>query len=395
MLSAERLDPQSEMRKTVLIFRKNLLPISETFIRAQANALRLFEPRYIGLQPAAPSLCMPSDTILLCRTRSPLSRVRTRIYNSVRIAPTFHRKLRHTKPALVHAHFAPDGAIIRQLCNDLKLPLIVTLHGYDVTEMCDFENRYRLLRDRAAAFICISEFIRKKALAVGFPKDKLLVHYIGVDCTQFSPSPAPPEEGLVLFVGRLTGKKGCEYAIRATQRVQQQHKSARLVVIGDGPLRPSLQDLARQLGVRSEFLGAQPSNGIRNWLGRASLFCAPSVSEGLGIVFLEAQAMGVPVVSFDQGGIPEAVAHGETGLLAPERNHELLAQHILTFLTDKSFRDRCGAAGRERVERLFNLHTQTPILEQIYEQVLTHGAPLSQNTPISSCLKTPGHSPSK
>ena len=361
------------------IYRSELLPTSETFIKAQAGALTRFRHQFVGLGRVRLGLSVGQDAITLTRGTSFLARVRRRLYKELAIAPRFHKQIAAAGGSLVHAHFASDGAVISPLCRNLKLPLIVTLHGYDVSVRCDFKKRYERLWADAALFICVSEFIRQKALAAGFPDQKLLVHYIGVDSSQFIPNAAPPEDGLVLFVGRLVEKKGCEYAINAMQTLQQRIDTARLVVIGDGPLKSSLQDLARQQGVRCEFLGAQPSHVIRDWLGRASLFCAPSVtapngdSEGLGIVFLEAQAMQVPIVSFQHGGIPEAVAHGETGLLAPEGNHEVLAQHILTFLTDKAFREKCGTAGRERVQRLFNLQTQTAILERIYEQVLAGG----------------------
>ncbi len=377
--------------RSVYIYRNELLPVSETFIQAQAAALRTFQPRFVGLSHVPNGLIVKSDAITLMRETSVLDRCRRRLYKKTGIAPAFRRQIAALGGNLVHAHFAPDGAAIRPLCRDLKLPLIVTLHGYDVTVRCDFKNRYRRLWADAALFICISEFIRQKALAAGFPEHKLLVHYIGVDCLQFSPNAAPPEDGLVLFVGRLVEKKGCEYAIRAMQAVQQRLNTARLVVIGDGPLKSSLQDLARQLGVRCEFLGAQPSNVIRDWLGRASLFCAPSVtapsgdSEGLGIVFLEAQAMRVPIVSFEHGGIPEGVAHGETGLLAPEGDCAVLAQHMARFITGKAFRQKCGAAGRERVQRLFSLQRQTAILERIYEEVLA-GAPSWRRTPSSGSV---------
>src|ERR1700748_2180928 len=96
--------------KTVAIFRHALFPISETFIHAQAQALRSFHPQYVGLSPYHPSLELPPDTILLTPDRSPLSRLRAKLYNSSGIAPSFHRRANHTRPALVHAHFAPDGA---------------------------------------------------------------------------------------------------------------------------------------------------------------------------------------------------------------------------------------------------------------------------------------------
>jgi len=91
----------------------------------------------------------------------------------------------------------------------------------------------------------------------------------------------------------------------------------------------------------------------------------------LGLVFLEAQATGLPVVSFATGGIPEAVAHGETGLLAPDRDSRSLAGNILQLLQNESLWQRMSHAGQTRVRKLFDLETQTGKLEGVYESVLS------------------------
>ncbi len=168
------------------------------------------------------------------------------------------------------------------------------------------------------------------ALKAGFPQDKLLVHYAGLDCKTFTPElpSAEKDPELVLFVGRLVEYKGCDYLLRAMQMVQRERPEARLVVIGDGTARGDLEQLARSLKIKCDFLGEMKSPEIRCWLEKARVFCAPSVtlpdglSEAFGVVFLEAQSMGVPVVSFRHGGIPETMREGVTGLLADERDVE-------------------------------------------------------------------------
>jgi len=110
-------------------------------------------------------------------------------------------------------------------------------------------------------------------------------------------------------------------------------------------------------------------------MGRAAVFSVPSVvaatgdAEGFGLVFAEAQAMGTPVVSFATGGIPEAVAHGRTGLLAAERDADGLADAIVTTLTDDGAWQRMSEAGQARVRAEFDLRRQTQALEQIYRTV--------------------------
>lgn len=373
------------MRRTALIFRYELLPASETFIKAQAGALAEFQPCYAGVERAGKSLPIPDDSILLMNGKPIRDRVERRAFLTAGWAPIFYRRLRERTPALIHAHFAPDGAIALPLASQLGVPLIVTLHGYDVTSSEEFLKRghgsiylkrKQHLFEKASLFICVSEFIKQKAIEAGFPESKLRVHYIGVDRRFFRPALEARERDLVLFVGRLVEKKGCAYLIEAMELVQKKYKTARLLIIGDGPLRQSLESLARDKGVVCQFLGAQSSNVVREWLGHARIFCVPSVtarngdSEGLGMVFAEAQASGIPVVSFKHGGIPEVVRHGETGLLAPEADHHMLAEYLLRYLTDEAFRCACSDRAVAWTAERFDLHRQTHQLEDIYEEAI-------------------------
>src|SRR5436305_4838739 len=143
---------------TIYVYRSDLLPVSETFIKAQAGSLTRFRRQFVGLNCVDYGLTVDANAITLTRGQSMVARYRRRLYRSTGIAPFFHRKIAAVGGSLVHAHFAPDGAVIGPLCRKLKLPLIVTLHGYDVTATCDFKNRYSRLWDQAALFICISEF---------------------------------------------------------------------------------------------------------------------------------------------------------------------------------------------------------------------------------------------
>src|SRR5207245_202670 len=127
-----------------------------------------------------------------------------------------------------------------------------------------------------------------------------------------------------------------------------------LVIIGDGPQRQQLEILAQEKLTRFRFLGLQPASVVRQWMNRAKVFSVPSVTvasgaeEGFGMVFAEAQAMECPVVSFSSGGIPEAVGHEETGLLAKERDVETLSQHILLLMKNDRLWKRMSEAGRQR-----------------------------------------------
>ena len=186
------------------------------------------------------------------------------------------------------------------LARRLGIPLIVTLHGSDVTAKINFRQRYQNLWKKTSLFICVSEFIQPKAIDAGFPKEKLRVLYIGVDHDVFHPRSEPKNRDLALFVGRLVEKKGCSMLLHAIAKVKENYPRIQTVVIGDGPLRPSLERLAAKLGISCRFLGPQPGAAVRKWLSAARVFCAPSVtasngdSEGLPTVVVEAQSNGSP-----------------------------------------------------------------------------------------------------
>ena len=159
-------------------------------------------------------------------------------------------------------------------------------------------------------------------------------------------------------------------------KVQKQIPTARLVIVGEGPERAALEQEAAALKINAHFTGEASIPTVLSWLHKARVFCAPSVTaangdiEGLGMVFAEAQATGLPVVSFRHGGIPEVVLHGKTGLLAPERDHETLADYLVRYLTDDAFWKECSANAIPWIRQRFDLQKQTLELEQIYSSLV-------------------------
>lgn len=371
----------------VLFFRSELLPLSETFIAGQAAVLTRYEPWFAGVKCIRHGLELDASRLIVSSKRDILfGKISRRIYYRTGFAPGFQSRIQSTAPDLIHAHFAMDAAVALPVQRRLDVPLMATLYGYDVTSNVaalqqstagrTYLRRRHELWQRTQVFVCISEFIRRKAIEAGFPEDRLWVHPIGIDVDFFHPGSQRAQEPLVLFVGRLVEKKGVAYLVRSMKRVQEQLPEARLVVLGDGPLRACLEAEARSTLRQCEFLGAQPADAVRQWMRKAAVIAAPSViaangdAEGLCMVVCEAQSMEIPVVSFQGPGISESVADGETGFLVPQRDEGALADAILTLLHDESLAARMGAAGRRRVERLFNVHCQAAVLEEKYDQLL-------------------------
>jgi glycosyltransferase involved in cell wall biosynthesis len=373
--------------KRVLIYRNELLPASETFIAAQAGAMRKYDVRFVGLQRVANGIELDEARVMAATTTDSLrDKLLRRIYMTMGGTPSFHRKLRKLVPALIHAHFAVDGCMALPLQKKLRAPLIVTLHGYDVTRSDEslgmtsagkiYVARRHELWKRTNLFVCVSEHIRRSALQRGFPEQKLWVHRIGIDQRNSALPALNKRDPIVLFVGRLVEKKGCIHLIHAMAQVKTKLADTRLVVIGDGPLRTELEDESRKRLPGALFLGTQTAAMVRSWMRRSQMLAVPSVvakngdSEGLPIVLCEAQAMGLPVVAFRGPGVTEAVIDGETALLVEPRDDEALGAAILRLSQDALLQARLGEAGRRHVERYFDLRRQTEILEDKYDEVL-------------------------
>ncbi|MBT9312515.1 glycosyltransferase [Leptothoe kymatousa] len=377
----------------ILIYRDQLLPYSETFIPAQVESLCHYEAFYGGSRRLN-SILNQQETVVFDEL-SQFSRLWKGLYKVGGIvSPRWLTALRDYNPALVHAHFGSDGGLVAPICKRLNIPLVVTFHGYDATcktpQWTSVRNQgdfFRTLilhkRDQALnqahRIVAVSEFIRHQLLQRGAAAEKVLVHYIGIDRQRFSPTPMQ-RRPIVLFVGRLVEKKGVQYLIQAMAQVQRQHPGVELVIIGKGGMQPRLQNLANKLAVQVQFLGQQPPEQVHHWMNRAQIFCGPSIvaksgdTEGFGMVFAEAQAMGLPVVSFATGGIPEAVIQGETGLLGPEKDTAQLAKNIRRLLEDGALRDKFARAGQAHVAKNFDLHRNTRQLETVYDQVLSQHA---------------------
>lgn len=370
----------------VVIFSSHLLPPSQTFIKAQGEKLRHFTPYYVGSR-LVKGLNLPPERTLVINQGGVIGKAEETLFKVSGFAPKLYQQLHQLNPCLIHAQFGLSGILALPLARSLNVPLLVHFRGADATlteELSRYASlnhwlyfqRREVLKQEATLFITVSKFIQKKLIEQGFPPEKIKPHYHGVDLESFSPQPDIPREPVVLFVGRLTEKKGCDFLIRAMARVQTE-VPLELVFIGDGPLRSQLEASAAKQLRRFRFLGLQPPETVKSWMNRASILAAPSVtaadgdSEGLPNVVLEAQAMALPVVSTFHAGIPEAVIHGETGLLSAERDWERLADHILQ-LTNPQKWQRFSIAGRNHVEAHFDRAKQTQALEEIYLSIVNN-----------------------
>ena len=189
---------------------------------------------------------------------------------------------------MLHAHFGVDAVMAWPLAKELGLPMVVTLHGYDIRihrewweqgHGGDMMRGYpaqllALANQQNVHFVAVSDSIRERAVQFGIPAERIWTRYIGIDTRKFAPGglPISKRERRVLFVGRLVEVKGCRYLIEAMARVQKSVRDALLIILGDGPLRPELEAQARRLSVNVQFRGAQPSGEVKRELDLARVF---------------------------------------------------------------------------------------------------------------------------
>jgi colanic acid/amylovoran biosynthesis glycosyltransferase len=268
---------------------------------------------------------------------------------------------RQTPFDVVHAHFGPNGiraSMLRETGCLQARRWITSFYGYDVSSFPKQfrRNPYAGLFAEGDLFLPLSHAMRKRLIELGAPPDRMQVHSLGVNPELFHPrSEAPSTTGLhVLSIGRLVEKKGFADALRAVAASPSVHRYS---ILGDGPLRPSLERMIRDLGIqqRVKLLGWQDRQSVTAWLREADVFLAPSVTaadgdeEGTPTVILEAMACAIPVVATRHAGIPEVVIHGHSGLLAGEHDIPALRQAMETLAATPALRAEMGANGRQTI----------------------------------------------
>jgi glycosyltransferase involved in cell wall biosynthesis len=372
---------------TVGVYRTIFPFPSEVFIIEQASALTSYMPVILTRTKL-------SETNLACVaiSDSDIFSIKQRLFSLTRFPALFGRNEMISSLDIIHSHFGSDGIYAMPLADKLKIPLVVTFHGCDVTcskktliisgrpSAYQFLIHERQLKKKASAIIAVSDFIYHKLLDKGYPAEKLHLHYIGVDIDKFTPSDTKPLDRYILCVGRHDPKKGIDTLLRAFALIERKHADVKLLLVGNGILSETLREIAGSLGIlnRVEFLGVQPHKEVVKLMQGAEVFALPSQKaesgdcEALGIVFNEASACGVPIVSTWHGGIPEAVVDGETGFLAKEKDCEALATHIDYLLSNREQARMMGRRGREYVCEKFDIRKQTAKLETIYDQVLSN-----------------------
>jgi colanic acid/amylovoran biosynthesis glycosyltransferase len=285
---------------------------------------------------------------------------------------------------IVHVHFGTNGpwALNMQSIGVLQGKLVVTFHGYDANVWPGHAGNgcYRELFARADVLTTSSQFIADRLIGLGAAQQKIMRLPIGVPLARLVPVEEPSVDcvaPIILTVGRLVEVKGHVYSIRAFAAVLSRFPKAEYWIVGDGPLRVELEALVNDLGVSHNvrFLGSSTADEVARLYAQAHIFmlagvvAADGAEEGQGLVLLEAQAAGLPVIASRVGGIPEGVIDGRSGFLVPQRDVDALAERLSYLIERPQLWPEMGRAGRAHVEANYDMNKLNDQLVELYQRL--------------------------
>lgn len=252
---------------------------------------------------------------------------------------------------IVNAHWIiPQGflAVCSKFITGKKV--VISVHGSDILglkgKLMTSVKRFVL---RHADYVVANSPATLKACEDVYPGVKAEVIPMGIDLGYFKPGKKPADlvekyqlkdTFTILFLGRLTTVKGVNYLLEAAQKLARDGAKFKLLVAGDGPEKESLQAYTKAHGLEGniEFIGWIDSSEVVNYYHLADVFAGPSLHEALGLVFVEAQASGVPVVASNVDGIPGIVADGETGFLVDKESGDQLYEKLKVLYENPKLR---------------------------------------------------------
>ena len=359
-------------KPNILVFRDKLLLPSEGFIKTHYTAFDAANLVYLASQFGWRAAELDGQTMATASGAMQRFLFKQTGHTS-RLAD-----LRQLAPKSVHAHFGRGGALALPVARALGVPLHVTFHGGDATKETHqrrrliptiYQRRLSQLQAYASGFLCVSQFVADRLAAQGFPKSKLITHYIGIDLAQMTPP--SQRNGRLLFVGRLIDKKGVDILLAAIRRLQNERNRNMpgLDIAGSGPLEAALRAQAVDLPF-VRFLGWQTPQRLKSIMRKARAVVVPSRvaadgdCEGLPTVVLESIRAGLPVVATNHAGIPEIIRDQKTGFLVPENDPDSLAAALSAVIQPGDHIQQMVVNAQTRLKKDFNAAVQSKKLQR-------------------------------
>jgi N-acetyl-alpha-D-glucosaminyl L-malate synthase BshA len=295
--------------------------------------------------------------------------------------------IKYEKIDILHVHYAIphtiSGILAKQIMGEThNFKLVTTLHGTDIT-LVGLEPAFHPLvkysLDQSDAVTAVSNYLAEKTVQNFNPSNKIEVIYNFIDpefykrhdTYNLKSQLAPYGEKVLMHISNFRPVKRVSDTIKILKEIIKKH-SAKLLLVGDGPDRTECENLVRELNLNEHvrFLGKQTS--IVELLSIADLFLLPSQSESFGLSALEAMSCGVPVIGSNIGGIPEVVAHGETGYVAELGDVERMAKYAISlFDNPKKLKIFSENARKVAIEK-FDSNIIVPQYIKLYERLLNN-----------------------
>jgi len=288
---------------------------------------------------------------------------------------------------IIHAHYAvPHAAsafLAKQISDSPRLKTITTLHGTDITLVGADRSFYRVVKfaiEKSDGVTAVSRYLRDRTVEEFDIRREIRVIPNFIDASRPGQSQnlcsreayAPKGEKILMHASNFRPVKRIADVVRIFARVRER-MPAKLLLIGEGPERLFIQQLVKDLKLGSDvfFLGEQDQ--LEPLFFCADLFLLPSEQESFGLTALEAMNCGVPVIATRVGGLPEVIAHGETGYLFPVGDVADMAAESVSLLSDRARYERFKSQARSRAAGMFNGDLIIPQYEAFYEEVLSSG----------------------
>ncbi len=308
------------------------------------------------------------------------------------------RLIRRQQADIVHTHTSKAGFIGRLAAYLCRVPVIIhTPHGhifhgyYGATLTRVFIHMERWAAQMTDRIVVLTEKGAREHLdrGIGQPHQFVAIPS-GVDIASLRPKLLAKQEArrqlgwnaddpYILGVGRFVSVKGFDLAVRAMVQVLEEVPQSHLVLLGDGPERAALENLAQRKRVHSRLIVTGVEDRLALYLSASDVLAAPSRNEGMGRAIVEAMSAGLPIVASQVGGIPSVVEDKQSGLLVPPENPGALARALIKLLQDSSIRKRYGEQGWKRAEQ-FSLNRMESLLLQLYNEVATEKGLAPPNT---------------
>ncbi len=296
------------------------------------------------------------------------------------------RFLKQRQSRLLHAHFGPNGVWALHLKRSLRLPLVTTFYGYDLSQastLATWNKKYRSLFRDGDLFLVEGPHMKARLQELGCPEKKIVLQRIAVPLARLPYRvrlPKKPADNVILlFSGRLIEKKGLLFALAAVREARARFPRLEFRVIGDGPQKADAQRIIAENRMQEyvKLLGFLSYTAYLREMEQGDIFIQPSVRSadgesegGAPTTILEAQAMGLPVVASDHADIPYVVLAGQSAFLAPERNTAELSAHIVNLAQHQDLWANMSRAGHQFIAERHDIATEVPRLEETYQSLL-------------------------